>query len=90
MIDEVTWNDSPVENIHVDAMNDRKSGKAWGTDVVQSHATKSERHFLGSCNCGELRHNFIEPIGAIDADVQWMDSYFARGPKTLPVRFKAR
>ena len=32
----------------------------------------------------------FEVLEAISDDVQWMDSYFARGPKTLPVRFKAR
>lgn len=32
----------------------------------------------------------FESIEAIGNEVQWMDSYFARGPKTLPVRFKAR
>lgn len=32
----------------------------------------------------------FESIEVIDPDIRWMDSYFARGPKTLPVRFKAR
>jgi cytochrome P450 len=32
----------------------------------------------------------FESIEVIGDEVQWMDSYFARGPKTLPVRFKAR
>lgn len=32
----------------------------------------------------------FEELLPISDDVQWMDSYFARGPKTLPVRFKAR
>ena len=38
----------------------------------------------------EMLFDRFETLGAIDAEVQWMDSYFARGPKTLPVRFKAR
>jgi cytochrome P450 len=33
------------------------------------------------------RFEVLIPIGN---DVEWMDSYFARGPKTLPVQFKAR
>lgn len=36
-----------------------------------------------------LLERFEELIPVSD-EVQWMDSYFARGPKTLPVRFKAR
>lgn len=36
-----------------------------------------------------LFDRFAELIPVSD-EVQWMDSYFARGPKTLPVRFKAR
>lgn len=32
----------------------------------------------------------FEELLPISDEVQWMDSYFARGPKTLPVRFKAR
>lgn len=36
-----------------------------------------------------LLEQFEELIPLSD-EVQWMDSYFARGPKTLPVRFKAR
>ena len=32
----------------------------------------------------------FEELIPINDDVEWMDSYFARGPKTLPVRFKAR
>jgi cytochrome P450 len=32
----------------------------------------------------------FEELIPISNDVEWMDSYFARGPKTLPVRFKAR
>ena len=32
----------------------------------------------------------FEELVPISTDVEWMDSYFARGPKTLPVRFKAR
>lgn len=31
----------------------------------------------------------VEPIAEAD-EVVWLDSYFARGPQTLPVRFKAR
>jgi hypothetical protein len=26
----------------------------------------------------------------LSEEVQWTDTYFARGPKTLPVRFKVR
>jgi cytochrome P450 len=29
-------------------------------------------------------------LEVISDDVDWMDSYFARGPKTLPVRFRAK
>lgn len=36
-----------------------------------------------------LLDRFAELVPVGDS-VQWMDSYFARGPKTLPVRFKAR
>lgn len=32
----------------------------------------------------------FEMLEAVDSNPKWMDSYFARGPKTLPVRFKAR
>lgn len=32
----------------------------------------------------------FEELLPISDEVEWMDSYFARGPKTLPVRFKAR
>lgn len=32
----------------------------------------------------------FETLTVIGDKVDWMDSYFARGPKTLPVRFKAR
>ncbi|MGE6694767.1 cytochrome P450 [Sphingobium limneticum] len=32
----------------------------------------------------------FESIEAIGETVKWSDSYFARGPKSLPVRFKAR
>ncbi|KMS58179.1 cytochrome P450 [Sphingobium cupriresistens] len=32
----------------------------------------------------------FESIEAIGDTVKWSDSYFARGPKSLPVRFKAR
>jgi cytochrome P450 len=32
----------------------------------------------------------FEELIPVSTDVEWMDSYFARGPKTLPVRFKAR
>ncbi|MDB5971662.1 MAG: cytochrome p450 [Hydrocarboniphaga sp.] len=32
----------------------------------------------------------FEQLQAVDGKVKWMDSYFARGPKTLPVRFKVR
>ena len=38
----------------------------------------------------EMLFEQFESLGTIDDEVQWMDSYFARGPKTLPVRFKAR
>lgn len=41
-------------------------------------------------NALEILIERFESIEAIGEDVQWMDSYFARGPKTLPVRFKAR
>jgi cytochrome P450 len=33
------------------------------------------------------RFEYIEPLSD---DVKWLDAYFARGPKTLPVRFKAK
>ena len=36
-----------------------------------------------------LFERFAE-LEAISDDVDWMDSYFARGPKTLPVRFRAK
>ena len=32
----------------------------------------------------------FELLTPVSGEVKWMDSYFARGPKTLPVRFKAR
>ncbi|MCH9826392.1 MAG: cytochrome P450 [Gammaproteobacteria bacterium] len=32
----------------------------------------------------------FETLRAADGTVQWMDSYFARGPKSLPTHFKAR
>lgn len=32
----------------------------------------------------------FDVLQALDGEVHWMDSYFARGPKTLPVRFKAK
>ncbi|MGQ0697272.1 MAG: cytochrome P450 [Panacagrimonas sp.] len=32
----------------------------------------------------------FEELRALDGEVKWMDSYFARGPKTLPTRFKMR
>lgn len=32
----------------------------------------------------------FEEFKALDGPVKWMDSYFARGPKSLPVAFKAR
>lgn len=32
----------------------------------------------------------FETLIPISDEVEWMDSYFARGPKTLPVRFKVR
>jgi len=32
----------------------------------------------------------FETLIPVSDDVVWMDSYFARGPKTLPVRFKVR
>lgn len=38
----------------------------------------------------ELLIERFESIEVIGEHVQWMDSYFARGPKTLPVSFKAR
>jgi cytochrome P450 len=38
----------------------------------------------------EILLDRFEELTPIGDDVQWMDSYFARGPKTLPVRFKAR
>lgn len=38
----------------------------------------------------EVLHERFEHLHALDGEVQWMDSYFARGPKTLPVTFKAR
>ena len=37
----------------------------------------------------QLIARFAELLPISD-DVKWMESYFARGPKTLPVRFKAR
>ena len=41
-------------------------------------------------NALELLIDRFESIEVIGEQVQWMDSYFARGPKTLPVRFRAR
>lgn len=38
----------------------------------------------------ELLFSRFEELLPIDDHVEWMDSYFARGPKTLPVRFVAR
>ena len=38
---------------------------------------------------GILLDRFEELI-PVSEEVVWMDSYFARGPKTLPVRFKVR
>jgi cytochrome P450 len=38
----------------------------------------------------EILLNRFELLLPISTEVAWMDSYFARGPKTLPVRFKAR
>ena len=38
----------------------------------------------------EILLDRFEELIPISNDVEWMDSYFARGPKTLPVRFKAR
>lgn len=38
----------------------------------------------------EILFERFEELLPISDTVQWMDSYFARGPKTLPVRFKAR
>lgn len=32
----------------------------------------------------------FETLVPVSEDVKWLDSYFARGPKTLPVRFKVR
>tara|TARA_B100000949_G_scaffold228520_1_gene236191 strand:- start:660 stop:1856 length:1197 start_codon:yes stop_codon:yes gene_type:complete len=37
----------------------------------------------------EILLNRFSELEAVGKDVEWMDSYFARGPKTLPVRFKA-
>jgi hypothetical protein len=41
-------------------------------------------------NAMQILFDRFEMLEAIGEDVAWMDSYFARGPKTLPVRFKAR
>jgi cytochrome P450 len=38
----------------------------------------------------EVLFRRFEHILPVSDDVAWMDSYFARGPKTLPVRFKVR
>ncbi|CAN5410236.1 monooxygenase YjiB [soil metagenome] len=38
----------------------------------------------------EILTSRFESIEVIGDTVKWSDSYFARGPKTLPVRFKAR
>src|SRR3546814_8278684 len=41
-------------------------------------------------NALEILIERFESIEVIGGAVKWMDTYFARGPKTLPVRFKAR
>jgi cytochrome P450 len=38
----------------------------------------------------EVLHQRFAELRALDGEVNWMDSYFARGPKTLPVHFKVR
>ena len=38
----------------------------------------------------EILFERFEELLPVSNDVKWMDSYFARGPKTLLVRFKAR
>lgn len=38
----------------------------------------------------EILTSRFESLEAVSDTVKWSDSYFARGPKTLPVRFKAR
>jgi cytochrome P450 len=38
----------------------------------------------------QLLFERFEVLEATQDEVAWMDSYFARGPKTLPVRFKAQ
>jgi cytochrome P450 len=38
----------------------------------------------------EILFDRFQTLIPVSDDVKWMDSYFARGPKTLPVRFEAR
>jgi cytochrome P450 len=45
---------------------------------------------LETRNAMQLLLDRFEVLEALDGEVAWMDSYFARGPKTLPVRFKVR
>ena len=37
----------------------------------------------------EVALSRFETLEVIDDHIHWLDSYFARGPHTLPVRFKA-
>eukprot|EP00456_Euglypha_rotunda_P066400 TRINITY_DN5717_c0_g4_i1.p1 TRINITY_DN5717_c0_g4~~TRINITY_DN5717_c0_g4_i1.p1 ORF type:complete len:376 (-),score=85.00 TRINITY_DN5717_c0_g4_i1:551-1678(-) len=49
--------------------------------------------FLSKMEAGiaiEVLLERFEELVALDGEVKWMESYFARGPKTLPVRFKVR
>jgi cytochrome P450 len=45
---------------------------------------------LETRNALQLLFERFEVLEATQDEVAWMDSYFARGPKTLPVRFKAQ
>jgi cytochrome P450 len=45
---------------------------------------------LEAKNAIEILLDRFEVLSPISDHVDWMDSYFARGPKNLPVRFKAR
>ena len=37
----------------------------------------------------EVLFERFDVLQAVNEDVKWMDSYFARGPTTLPVKFVA-
>ena len=52
-------------------------------------------HFKIFSDNRQAGHNYLllerfETLMPVSDEVKWMDTYFARGPRTLPVEFKVR